>query len=127
VKRDNKIIGERGEQIAANYLHEKNYQILESNFSTRFGEIDLVCRKDNIIVFVEVKTKTSDEFGEPWEMINPRKWQQVKNMAQVYLTKNGLGEAACRIDVVGVWLDLEHEVTKIEHWENVTELDLIGR
>ena len=71
-----------------------------------------------ITVFVEVKTKSGDEFGEPWEMVNQRKLQQVKNMAIVYLTKNGLGEVACRIDVVGVWLK-DGEVDKVEHWEDV--------
>ncbi|OGD59306.1 hypothetical protein A3I57_02485 [Candidatus Beckwithbacteria bacterium RIFCSPLOWO2_02_FULL_47_23] len=132
MKRDNKKVGAIGEDAAAQFLRKKDYQILERNFHTRWGEIDIIARekrKDPIfpkIVFVEVKTKTGDQYGEPWEMINRNKYQQVKNMAQVYLTKNGLGEVPCRIDVIGVWLDLEHEVEKIKHWENVTELDLQG-
>ena len=132
MKRDNKKVGAIGEDAAAQFLRKKDYQILERNFHTRGGEIDIIARekrKDPIfpkIVFVEVKTKTGDQYGEPWEMINRNKYQQVKNMAQVYLTKNGLGEVPCRIDVIGVWLDLEHEVEKIKHWENVTELDLQG-
>jgi len=131
MKRDNKKVGAIGEDAAAQFLRKKDYQILERNFHTRWGEIDIIARekrKDPIfpkIVFVEVKTKTGDQYGEPWEMINRNKYQQVKNMAQVYLTKNGLGEVPCRIDVIGVWLDLEHEVEKIKHWENVTELDLL--
>jgi len=131
MKSDNKQVGAIGEDAAAQFLRKKDYQILERNFHTRWGEIDIIARekrKDPIfpkIVFVEVKTKTGDQYGEPWEMINRNKYQQVKNMAQVYLTKNGLGEVPCRIDVIGVWLDLEHEVEKIKHWENVTELDLL--
>lgn len=118
-----------GEDETVKLLVKKGYQILERNFRTRWGEIDVIARgkrkgRTLPLVFVEVKTKTGEQFGEPWEMINKRKWQQVKNMATVYLTKNGLGEVSCRIDVVGVWLDPDHQVTKIEHWENVTELDL---
>jgi len=132
MKRDNKKVGAIGEDAAAQFLRKKDYQILERNFHTRWGEIDIIAREKRSaqggpkIVFVEVKTKTGDQYGEPWEMINRNKYQQVKNMAQVYLTKNGLGEVPCRIDVIGVWLDLEHEVEKIKHWENVTELDLQG-
>lgn len=119
MKQLNKKIGAIGEDTAAQLLRKKGYQILESNFGTRFGEIDLIAEKDGLTVFVEVKTKTGDQYGEPWEMVGAKKLHQVKMMAQVYLTKNGLGEIPCRIDVVGVWLNLEHEVTKIEHWEDV--------
>jgi putative endonuclease len=126
MKQDNKKVGAIGEAAAVKLLRQKGYQILARNFRTRWGEIDIIAKLKDRVIFAEVKTKTGEQYGEPWEMINMRKWQQVKNMAQVYLTKNGLGEADCRIDVVGVWLDLEHKVKKIEHWENVTELDLCG-
>lgn len=121
----NKQVGVIGEKAAGEYLIKKGYQILESNFGTRFGEIDLIVREKRkgrilpLTVFVEVKTKTGDQYGEPWEMVGARKLHQVKMMAQVYLTKQGLGEVPCRIDVVGVWLDREHQVVKIEHWEDV--------
>lgn len=118
MKQDNKIVGGIGEKAAADFLKNKGYEILETNFYTRFGEIDIIAKKDGKWIFVEVKTKSGDQYGEPWEMVNQRKLQQVKNMAQVYLTKNGLGEVACRIDVVGVWLK-DGEVDKVEHWEDV--------
>lgn len=129
MKKFNKKIGAIGENAAAKFLRKKSYQILESNFSTRFGEIDLIAQQHlrgersshlgGVLVFVEVKTKTGDQYGEPWEMVGAKKLHQVKMMAQVYLTKNGLGEVPCRIDVVGVWLSREHQVVKIEHWEDV--------
>lgn len=119
MKQFNKQVGAIGEQAAAQLLRKKGYQILESNFGTRFGEIDLIMKKDNVTIFVEVKAKTGDQYGEPWEMVGAKKLHQVKMMAQVYLTKNSLGEIPCRIDVVGVWLDREHRVDKIEHWEDV--------
>lgn len=124
MKQDNKKVGAIGEDEAAKFLRKKGYRILERNFHTRWGEIDIIAKLKEKIVFVEVKTKSGNQYGEPWEMINRQKYQQVKNMARVYLTKNGLGEVPCRIDVIGVWLDLDHKVEKIEHWEDVTDLDL---
>ena len=124
MKQDNKLVGVVGEDAAAQLLRKKGYQILERNFRTRFGEIDIIARekrKDRILpitVFVEVKTKSGDQYGEPWEMVGAKKLHQVKMMAQVYLTKNGLGEVPCRIDVVGVWLR-DGQLDKIEHWEDV--------
>ena len=124
MKQDNKITGATGERAAAELLRKKGYEILERNFQTKFGEIDLVCRKDEVTVFVEVKTKTSDEFGEPWEMVNQYKLEQVKRMGELWNIKNNW-QGQCRIDVVGVWLDPTSRkaswdaVAKIEHWENV--------
>ena len=124
MKQDNKLVGVVGEDAAAQLLRKKGYQILERNFRTRFGEIDIIARekpKDRILpitVFVEVKTKSGDQYGEPWEMVGAKKLHQVKMMAQVYLTKNGLGEVPCRIDVVGGWLR-DGQLDKIEHWEDV--------
>jgi len=123
MKRDNKKTGAAGEKAAEDFLRKKGYRILERNFYTKFGEIDLVCRKDKVMVFVEVKTKTSDEFGEPWEMVNQRKLEQVERMGEVWNMKNNW-QGLCRIDVVGVWLDNKGQVDKIEHWENVEEVIL---
>ena len=137
MKKWNTKTGKSGEKIAAKYLQKKGYRVLERNFRTRFGEIDLICqprkaclpayavRRRQVpnlpyIVFVEVKTKTGHGFGEPWEMVNHHKLEQIKKMGYVYLTKNGLHNVSCRIDVVGVWLNSNSKVEKIEHWENVT-------
>ena len=128
MKQDNKKIGAIGERAAEELLRKKGYEILERNFQTKFGEIDIIAKEKRsalggpITVFVEVKTKSGEEFGEPWEMVDERKIGRVRRMAELYLMKKKLGEVACRIDVVGVWLDIEGEVEKIEHWENVEEV-----
>ena len=92
----NKTVGAIGEDEAVKLLRQKGYRILERNFHTRWGEIDIIARDKReepfLLIFAEVKTKTGEQYGEPWEMVNKQKLQQVKNMAQVYLTKNGLGE-----------------------------------
>ncbi len=129
MKRDNKKVGAIGEQVAEKFLRKKGYEIIERNFYTRFGEIDIIAREKRkgrtlpVTVFVEVKTKSGDQYGEPWEMVGRKKLRQVQNMATVYLTKNGLGEVPCRIDVIGVWLDHDRQVDKLEHWENVMAID----
>ena len=84
----------------------------------KWGEVDIVAKKGEMVVFVEVKTKTEDIYGEPWEMINHHKLKQVENMGHLWCEEFNW-KGLCRIDVVGVWLDTLGEVTRIEHWENV--------
>ena len=119
MKQDNWVKGLVGQKAAVEFLKKGGYRILATNFRSRFGEIDIVTEKDQVIVFVEVKTKTGDGFGEPWEMVNQHKLKQIRMMGEAYLTKNGLTDRACRIDVIGVWLNRDSEVTKLEHWDNV--------
>jgi putative endonuclease len=116
MKFSNKVTGRLGEGLAARYLQGKKYQIIQRNFSTRFGEIDLICRDGGTLVFVEVKTKKGVGFGLPEEMVGSRKINQVKRMATVYL---GGREVACRIDVVAVVLDSENSLLEVRHYENV--------
>ena len=119
MKRDNIKKGTIGEEAAVKHLKKKGYRVVERNYRTRYGEIDIICKEEPALVFVEVKTKTGERFGEPWEMVNKRKLGQIKRMATMYLKNKRLGEPLCRIDVVGVWLDESERVEKLEHWENV--------
>jgi putative endonuclease len=118
MKQFNRQTGMFGEEAAANLLQEKGFKILQRNFGTKFGEIDIICQNKEVLVFVEVKTKTGDMFGEPWEMIDQHKIKQIKMMADVYLTTTKW-QGQCRIDVVGVWLDEGGNINKLNHWENV--------
>jgi len=141
VKRDNLKKGSIGELAAAEFLEKKGYKIVEMNYRTRFGEIDVIAWaprneggnhsrserssrswsvREKTLVFVEVKTKTGERFGEPWEMVDARKLGQIMRIAKMYLIKKKLGERLCRIDVVGVWLRIDESVEKVEHWECVT-------
>jgi len=118
VKNQNKITGNRGEVLAAQYLENKGYRIEERNFHTRFGEIDIICWDAQTLVFVEVKTKIGHDFGEPEEMVNKRKLSQVKRMGEVYLLDNKL-EVACRVDVVAIVMKDEEVVERIDHYQTV--------
>ena len=125
-KLDNKKIGSKGEQIAVDYLVKKGYEIIERNYREKYGEIDIVVRKseirneklETVVVFVEVKTKTEEMYGEPWEMINKHKIKQIMQMGNLWCMQNHY-HGLLRIDAVGVWLDQIGLVSRIEHWENV--------
>jgi putative endonuclease len=112
----NRETGNIGEDLAAETLKQKGYQILERNFANKFGEIDIIAQDKNVLVFVEVKAKTGTDFGLPEEMINPGKLHRVRNMAAIYMQGKSL---PCRIDVVAVVLSPDNEVLRLTHYENV--------
>lgn len=85
MKNDNKKTGNRGEDLAAGFLENKGYLIVERNFRTRFGEIDIVCLDGKKLVFVEVKTKIGHKFGEPEDMVSKSKLAQVRRMGEMYI------------------------------------------
>ncbi len=119
MKKDNKKTGKSGEDLAEKFLLDKGYRIIERNFHTRFGEIDLIGYEGKTLVFVEVKTKIGHDFGEPEEMINKNKIGRVKRMAEIYLIENNLGEVICRVDVVGIVLREDMTVERLSHFEGV--------
>lgn len=122
MKINNRKTGNKGEQIAADLLAEKGYKILERNYRNKWGEVDIVARckvkGESYLVFVEVKTKTDEIYGEPWEMINKHKLKQITQMGYLWCMENHY-HGLLRIDVVGVWLDAGGEVVRVTHWENV--------
>ena len=118
LKKQNLVTGNKGETLASEYLEKKGYKIIERNFRTRFGEIDIICRDAQTLVFVEVKTKIGHNFGEPEEMANRSKIGKVKRMGEVYLQDRGI-ESLCRVDVVAIVLSENGEVERLDHYENV--------
>lgn len=95
--------GDKGEEIAANFLQKKGYNILEKNFLVRRGEIDLVAEsKEKELVFVEVKTRKNTAFGLPVESISPQKGLRLTAAAYSYLKKYHRENEDFRIDVIGI-------------------------
>ncbi len=88
--------------MAARYLEAHGYHILTRNFRTRYGEVDLVARHADSIVFVEVRTRRSRAFGTPEESVTPRKMQRLEAVAQQYLQDHHLEHLPWRIDLVSV-------------------------
>ncbi len=113
MKAFNRETGRLGEEIALQFLLKKDYELITRNFSTRFGEIDLIMRDKGVLVLVEVKAKKGSLFGTPEEMFTQRKKAQVKRMATVYLEGK---EVACRIDMIAVVLDAQNEVVSVKHY-----------
>lgn len=111
----NKNTGRLGEEMAERLLKQKGYQIVKKNFSTRFGEIDLICSDGDTLVFVEVKTKRGLAFGSPEDMFTPSKAGKVRRMATIYLDGK---DVPCRIDVVAVVLGENNEPVRITHYPN---------
>ena len=113
-------IGRFGEALASKYLREQGYKILKSNYYIRGGELDLITQKDAIIVFVEVKTRTSTNFGPPEEACTARKKQKLLRAIYSYLTTQTLNHPAglWRCDLIAIQLLSTRKAT-IKHYQNI--------
>lgn len=107
------LVGKKYEAIAVNFLKDKGYKILEKNYKNVIGEIDIICEKDNIIVFVEVKYRTSAKFGRPIEAITPHKLMKIRQTATSYLKFKRKLENMVRFDAIEILDD------QIRHVENI--------
>ena len=107
------IYGKRSEIIAANYLKKKKYKILEINYKNDIGEIDIIAKDKDYIVFVEVKSRISQKFGHPFEAIDEEKQRKIHAVASIYLMKHKKYGTNCRFDAISN-LGLENpEITHI--------------
>ena len=97
-----RLFGDASEQLAETYLAARGYKILDRQFLTRLGEIDLVAEVGNEIVFVEVKARHTDEFGYPEAAVTKAKLRKIGHTAEIYLRLKGLTERPFRVDVVAI-------------------------
>lgn len=117
----NKQTGDHGEDLACKYLQKLGYKILERNYRIRGGEIDIVAKDKDTLVFVEVKTRYSHEYGLPAESITPWKVKHLLKTARFYVQKIGWGDREYRLDFVGVDFAENPEDPKLELIKNITE------
>ena len=110
--------GVRGEKLAKDFLKKRGYRILETNYRYPRGEIDIVAKHKDFLVFTEVRTKTSLEFGSPEESITLAKKARMKTAALHYRQEHDRLPPLWRIDVVAVELDQRGKTTRIELIEN---------
>lgn len=108
--------GKEGEDLAASLLIEKGFEIIERNYRYGKGELDIIARDKNFLVFVEVKSRESLEYGKPEEAITKKKMSQVRKIAEAYLAEKNITNENIRFDVVAI-LFLNGEIS-IEHYEN---------
>jgi putative endonuclease len=114
-------LGDFGERVAASHLEAKGYQILERNWATREGEIDLIASRGTNLVFVEVRSKQGRNLATPEESITGRKAQHVRAVAAAYLQEHPEAPPNQRIDVVVLELDAKGRVMRVEQIENAIE------
>jgi putative endonuclease len=110
--------GKLAEREAALYLRRRGYRIIAQNLRLKSGEIDLIAMKGDLVVFVEVKARSSDEFGTPAESLLPRQQKRIRNAAEIFLSKRGWSERERRFDLIAVDLDERGNVKRIEHIPN---------
>ena len=112
-------LGVWGEDVAASFLEKHGFVVLERNVRTRYGELDIVARDGEELVFVEVRTKSHIKFGHPFETIGPKKIFKLRNMARWYLQARKLGESVlCRFDAIAI-VGSPESTYSIEHIRNV--------
>ncbi|MEN8257078.1 MAG: YraN family protein [Thermodesulfobacteriota bacterium] len=110
-----KALGKEGERQAGLYLEKQGLVIIERNFRTRSGEIDLVVRDKKELVFVEVKTRSGTDFGTALEAVHSRKCRQIVRVASEYLLQNDGFDQPVRFDVIGILLG---DNPQFEHIKN---------
>lgn len=111
--RSNRLIGERGEAVAVQFLQRAGYLIVARNYHTRDGEIDIIARDEESLVFVEVKSTRMNTFGEPQTWVDERKQRRIGRAAEKYLRDNAIEECDCRFDIVTV--DFSKNPPRVEH------------
>jgi len=118
---DRQEVGKLGEKTAQKFLKKQGYRIRETGYRCRHGEIDIIAQKKDYLVFVEVRTKTSLEFGTPEESITQAKKERLIASALTYTTSHNNLPSPWRIDFVAVELDDKGKIKRIELIENAVE------
>ena len=113
-----KLLGKVAEKCAVKYLKKNKYKILEQNYATHFGEIDIIAKDNDCYVFIEVKTRTSDKFGEPMEAVTDFKQRHIIRSAQSYLMTNKIDENQIKIRFDVIEVKSENGKNEINHLKN---------
>lgn len=110
-------VGTQYEDMAAEYLAEHGYEIVERNYRNAYGEIDMIAKKDGVIIFTEIKFRTTNLWGDPLEAVDRHKQHQIIQVALYYYMKHGYSEdMPCRFDVIAIYGDgtIRHEQNAFE-------------
>jgi putative endonuclease len=114
-----KKTGDKGEELAVEFLQSKGYSIIKRNYRYGKGEIDIIAKdpEEEGLVFIEVKSRKSDEYGSPEQAVTKNKIKQLKRIAELYLYENEIKEILCRFDVITVLL-FPGQKPQLEHYVN---------
>jgi putative endonuclease len=108
-------LGKKGEQLAVNFLIEKGYDIMERNYRFDRAEVDIIAQKDDILAIIEVKARSTSDFGNPQDFVKPKQIQRLVKAVNEYVTVNEL-DIEVRFDIIGIVK--QGKQFKIEHLEN---------
>lgn len=113
----NNLTGQWGETVAAQYLRKRRFEIIACNYRCRFGEIDIICKNKEYLIFVEVKTRKNADFARAMEFVDLRKQQRLISTAKMYLAQNET-DLQPRFDVIEVYAAEPERSPRIMHLEN---------
>lgn len=115
----NKKIGQVGEKKVAEYYLKKGFKVLQTNYRTKVGEIDLIVKKKNVLIFIEVKTRVGEFRGKPWEQINKHKLENLKKSIYAYCKDKNISieKNSLNIHIVTVTLKEDLSLNKINQYE----------
>lgn len=107
--------GRAGEKIGQDYLMKKGYRILETNYRNKLGEIDIIAFYNDVLVFVEVKSRTSTSYGYAYEAVNYKKQRKIINTSLVYIKAKGFDKFQLRYDIIEVYMTNKLSINHIEN------------
>ena len=112
---NNKEKGAIGEDMAVNYLKSKGYKIMDRNYRTSIGEIDIVAIKADVLVFIEVKARTNFNYGYPYEAVNWKKQEKIIKSSYIYIKHKKLYKYQIRYDIIQIYLQKKPKINHIEN------------
>lgn len=112
-----KELAQFGEDLAVKFLEHNDYKIIERNYHSIYGEIDIICKKSNQLIFVEVKARKSLKFGEPLEAITEKKREKIIKTAYHFITKHQI-DLSIRFDIITIQYISKEKRYKFEHIRN---------
>lgn len=115
MKNFNKDIGSFGEDLSINYLIDNGYYILEKNYRNKIGEIDVICKKNNLLIFIEVKSRYTNSYGFPIESVTYYKRKQIIKVSMLYIILNKYNNFNIRYDVIEVFFNKNNDLFNINH------------
>lgn len=115
----NQTVGQYGEELARKYLRDRGYEIIESNVKTSYKELDIVARKKDLLVFVEVKTRTSKAFGSADESMTDKKIRNLKQAVSMYLARRKIKFGNLRVDLIAVDIDRYTNKANVSYYSDI--------
>ena len=115
------LLGDRGERAAVRYLKKQGFRIIAKQYRNSYGEVDIIAQDGKTTVFVEVKTRTSTNDGQPFEAVDLRKQEKITRIALAWLKKHDRLEQPARFDVVSILWPDERGEPQIQHFRNAFE------